>query len=218
MAAGTFMVTVLVVGFAFASLLLSRGRTYQTATGLVCPNDASVDFSKLVGPAAHWKPSDARDEADEAALLSVQRTLARRPSGDAPAIEVWVLGALPPGRTRITAARSSGGLWTVHVEREGPRPLGEEARSTSTLSKAQGHELEAVLGNPCLYAEPSLIGNEYPSASERSGHCFDGANTFVDIDFERRRRTAVQACATYGLTGKLVALIREPPGQGRAGP
>ena len=106
--------------------------------------------------------------------------------------------------------RSADGLWVVHRERAGGPAAGGKADSQFDLPRVKGHELEAMLSNPCLYAEPALIGNEYPTASGESGHCRDGANTFVDIYFEGRRRAAVQACDTYGLTGKLVKLIREP--------
>ena len=114
-----------------------------------------------------------------------------------------------PSHTTIVATKAPSGRWMIVRDHEDERP-GSKERSQVTLPEPQGIELEHMLSNPCLYAEPDVIGNAYPTASGKPGACFDGGNTYVDIRYAGRRRTAVQACEVYGLTGKLVDYLRGP--------
>jgi len=205
--AAAFAIACLVAATALVGLLLSRQHVYEPHTGLVCPNDGWVDFSKLVGPAANWKPQNPEDLGD---LHKFRQGFALRPLGDASAVRVWVLGTMMPSQSKITALQSSSGLWTVHLDHEAGYPANQESHSEITLTRTQGDEFERMLKDPCLYAEPQVIGNEFPTANGKSGYCFDGATTVVDIYFNGRRRSAVQACNTYGLTGSLVEFLRNP--------
>jgi len=202
-AAALFALACLVVGTAVGGYSASTHRIYAPRAGLACPNDGPVDFSRLVGPTAHWTPQEPDDEHF---LRERLRRLEDGAEQRAP-VQVWTIGSMAPGQSKFTATRGASGLWTLTQDREGDSSAGH---SRITLSSAESEQLDRMLADACLYAEPEIIDNEYPSADGKSGVCFDGANTYVDIDFAGRRRAAVQACETYGLTGKLVNLLREP--------
>jgi hypothetical protein len=196
-----------VAGAALVGFFLAQQNTYEPRPGLICTNGSPVDFSRLVGPSAGWKPANPEDLAD---LREALRTQASQPHGDAPFVQVRVVGTMVPYQIDLIAKKSRSGSWIISLDRHGQHSPNVAAHSDVTLFKDQSGELDQILSNPCLYVEPELIGNEYPTNNGRPGACFDGPNTFVNISFNGRRRAALQACETYGLTGKLAAVIREP--------
>jgi hypothetical protein len=133
-----------------------------------------------------------------------------RPTGASVTITTW--GALIPGRTVVLARRNAGGTWSVLDVRDnepGSRRTSDPdlVVKRGTIAKPAAARLAALLADPCLYAEPIYIGNEYPLTDGGEGGCFDGGDTLVEIVLPGRRRTAFHACIPYGLTAELVREI-----------
>ncbi|MGA0601333.1 hypothetical protein ACO2Q3_11585 [Caulobacter sp. KR2-114] len=202
--AAFFAIAVLVAGTALAGRMLTAWEPYEPRPGLVCPNDGRVDFSQLAGHPPAWR---SRDPERQAFLEKARLALAARPWQGAPGVRIQVRGTLAPSQSTISASRASTGAWILTLDQDNQRLGGADAHARVALSKTQGEDLERMLADPCLYAEPELIGTDFPTASGGPGSCFDGADTSLDIRWAGRRRTAVQVCQTYGLTGDLAHFL-----------
>jgi hypothetical protein len=113
----------------------------------------------------------------------------------------------------VTIAFGSGdGRWwlrsrhslNTEYNREGPMPAAAVA------------ELEAALGQDCLYSEPVYMPDAVPMKDGSAPKCFDGASTVLQIETPGRRRSSYQLCHGWGYTEEVrIALhhaVRPPPG------
>lgn len=201
-ASALFAIALLVAGTALAGRMVTAMRVYEPRPGLVCPNDGMVDFAGLTPP-GRWTPPHADDQALYARRLQI---LASQPMTAPAAIAVSRHGTFVPSDSSVTAVRSARGVWALTIDRQRWPSVRWTTHSGVTLTPSQGAALERMLVDPCLYAEPPLVGRVFPTVLGGGGSatCFDGADTEVNIRFAGHRRSAVQGCGLHGLTGALV--------------
>lgn len=112
----------------------------------------------------------------------------------------------------LAAARSGDGLWRVSAIGETRGPQANQppspVREEWTLSAAASAEVDAILVDPCFYAEPAnvhavrlrkLDGSEY--------QVIGGGISRTEIDTGDRQRIAEMHFGNWGRTGRLMYLI-----------
>lgn len=170
-------------------------RTWEPRPGLKCPTDQSVDLGAV--PQGRPSPED----------LALADGLAHRQYGASPSVAVWSMSALGRASYAIIATMTGPGAWRVEGRKTTPVSNERDTPISFQLPKAAAERLETLLADPCLYAEPAVIGSNAPSPEGHSYGCLDGEDIVLDIDFAGKRRTATQSCFTAGLNGEVAALI-----------
>ena len=130
-----------------------------------------------------------------------------------------VLWRLPDGSWHFVAVEHYPNRWTIL-----PPPAGltdeqiEAARrslSGGPLDGAQATALDALLADPCLDAEPSVVAGALPLllGVRPMQPCYDGVAHTVELVGAGRRRVYMQACLHF-LAGELIGLALSPHAEG----
>jgi hypothetical protein len=209
-----------------------------TLMGVIAAAPLAGCESIVAGPGPAGPPSAScapvNDEIDYARLQPEPRLLAeaieraetahvevRRKAG-VPAestrgdhIRIFVWGSFLPGRYSIIANRTANGGWTVEKVSEGRDSAGgrlpPEAPSVVrvTLSADRAAELNALLADRCLYAEPTNYGRSVPMKEGGEAMCADGADELIEIEAGGRTHRSFHACQTHGRPGQVASRMWE---------
>jgi hypothetical protein len=106
---------------------------------------------------------------------------------------------------------SEDGRWWLRSRHS----LNKEYNAEGPMPPAAVAELEAALGQDCLYTEPVYMPDAVPMRDSSAPMCFDGTSTVLQIEAPGRRRSSYQLCHGWGYTEEVrVALhhaVRPPP-------
>lgn len=112
----------------------------------------------------------------------------------------------------LYAQPGPGGLWRAEiVERSGDgglMPAPEKVtRRERVFSAAQSAEIERLLADPCLHSEPTQITTRFSSVAGVPEYCSSMVTTEAVVVTPAKTRRSVQACGSWGVTGRLTRLL-----------
>lgn len=184
------------------------------ATGESCaPADRDIDYSRV-----RANPEALALAVREARLghVDVRRKAGVEsldPGRDHILIFTW--GSFLPGRYSLQAKRDRTGAWTVERvsegrdDRGGRLPPEQPSVQRGTLTGEKAAELNRLLADRCLYAEPTYYGRTVPTWPTGEATCADGADSLIEIDAGGRTHTSFHACHSFGRPAKVEAMLWE---------
>ncbi len=130
-------------------------------------------------------------------------------------ILIFTRGSFLPGRYSLQATRDRAGDWTVERvsegrdDRGGRLPPEQPSVQRGALTGEKAAALSRLLGDRCLYSEPTYYGRTVPTWPTGEATCADGADSLIEIKADGRTHTSFHACHSFGRPAQVEAMLWE---------